>query len=155
MGQSNNRTSVKSSGEKNISRSVPIFVKCPHCDEELMDSEVKIDFLPSIKLVAHVASQSGFLWLSAQYGSFQSISEMNVEVGQVTRISCPHCKHDLPIVRQCSICLAPMHQLYLFSGGSIEFCSRKGCSNHHLEFQDIDSLSDFYDMLHLDYSPAP
>ncbi|MFC1848922.1 hypothetical protein ACFL27_01825 [candidate division CSSED10-310 bacterium] len=134
---------------------IPIFVNCPFCGQELMDKDKKIDSLPAIHLHAHQGQDEGPIWLSAQYGSFVSIDNMSIPDGEITKFSCPFCKRILPSRRHCDLCQASLLILNLTSGGAIEFCSRKGCKNHYLEFQEVEALTHFYDMLHLDYSPAP
>ena len=52
---------------------------------------------------------------------------------------------NLTIKDECKLCGAPMVTFVLKAGGRVSICSRKGCSNHYLTFQDLtQELSKFY-----------
>jgi hypothetical protein len=49
------------------------------------------------------------------------------------------------INEECNVCGAPMVSFVLRVGGRVAICSRYGCPNHYVAFQDLSSeLSKFY-----------
>lgn len=134
---------------------VPLNVKCPHCKKEVMDKEVKIDDWPSIKLLIEIDEQKGTLWLSCLYGSYNIKSDIELPEEKVTKFYCPFCKKELISTRTCDQCEAPMVSLELTMGGEVEFCSRKGCKNHFLEFRTLEETMRFYDTYAPYFKPAP
>lgn len=119
--------------------SVKIQVKCPSCNESLMNSGVGIDDLPSIDLGAKVGDSAGHIYLSQVYGSFNKTFENVDDIeGAVVEISCPHCHGELPREGTCD-CKAPIVSLTLQIGGIVKFCARNGCRKHSLEFEDIET----------------
>ncbi len=116
--------------------SVKIQVKCPTCNESLMNANKRVDGLPSIDLEARVGDREGHIYLSQVYGSYSKAFENVDDIeGSVAEISCPHCRTGLPQEGICA-CKAPIVSLTLHIGGIIKFCSRNGCQRHSLEFED-------------------
>ena len=119
--------------------SVKIQVKCPACDESLMNSSVRIDDLPSIGLEAKVGEKKGHIYLSQVYGSYKKALENVDDIERsVAELFCPHCHRGLPQEATCT-CTAPIVSLTLQIGGMVKFCSRNGCQKHSLEFEDVDT----------------
>ena len=119
--------------------SVKIQVKCPVCNESLMNSGVGVDDLPSIELEAKVGDKEGHIYLSQVYGSYHKAFENVDDIeGSVAEISCPHCHGGLPQQGTCA-CKAPIVSLSLHIGGIVKFCARNGCQNHSLEFEDVET----------------
>ena len=109
---------------------LPIYVKCPQCAQNLMDQKTELDFLPGIKLDILNQEGSGTIWLSALYGSYSCIDTLNTRKGNKVRFFCPECSRELPTGNACKECNAANYSLDLITGGTIEFCSRKGCKYH-------------------------
>ncbi len=119
--------------------SVKIQVKCPVCNESLMNSGVRIDDLPSIELEAKVEDKAGHIYLSQIYGSYSKAFENVDDIkGAVAEVSCPHCHRALPQKGTCA-CKAPIVSLALHIGGIVKFCARNACQKHSLEFEDVDT----------------
>lgn len=125
---------------------VSIEVKCPICGKSLMDSDHKVDNEPGIKMNAESNGKKGFLVLSSIYGSFNYISNIEFDKGEIVRFYCPHCSGNLMIDEICLSCDAPMVSLILEMGGKVSFCSRKGCQSHSIGFNDLSvALKRFYE----------
>lgn len=134
---------------------IPLNVKCPLCKKELMDKEVKLDDWPAIVLKYNMDGRIGKIWLSSLYGSYALKSEMPIQDKRIISFICPHCRAELKSQRKCEICSAEMVPLELIMGGDVEFCSRKGCKNHILEFKTLEEAAQFYELYELYFKPAP
>ena len=125
---------------------IQVNVKCPLCGKSLMDEEIKIDDLPSVKLNVQRGEKRGTLRLSSLYGSYSIDSELSVPQGEVVKFFCPHCNADLTGSRVCEECNAPMIPMRFTEGGTVQICSRRGCKKHLIEFEELDTeLRAFYD----------
>jgi len=101
-----------------------------------MYARLKVDELPSIKLRARVGKESGYVYLSQMYGSYdKKFRKVRDEDGSVIELTCPYCNTPFPEYQTCE-CGAPMIALDLKEGGIIRICTRNGCRNHALEFVD-------------------
>jgi len=118
---------------------ISLNVKCPDCGKSLMDHEHKVDNEPSIKLLVNDSKNNGTIRLSSIYGSYNFVCDITLENDQITVFSCPFCKSTLTTKELCSTCMSPMSTLILDIGGKINFCSRKGCKNHNIGFEDLSS----------------
>jgi Zn finger protein HypA/HybF involved in hydrogenase expression len=116
---------------------ISLNVKCPDCGKSLMDHEHKVDNEPSIKLLIKTANNSGTINLSSIYGSYNFICDLPLNDGDIAEFFCPLCKTDITSEELCSTCQAPMSTVILDIGGKISFCSRKGCKNHNIGFEDL------------------
>jgi len=134
---------------------VPLNVKCRYCKKELMDKENKIDDWPGIKLIIEMDDRKGYIWLSCLYGSYNIKTEIEIPEEKIARFFCPYCNKELISNTKCEQCGAPMVSLELTMGGEVEFCSRKGCKNHFLEFKTIEETMKFYDAYSPYFKPAP
>jgi len=120
-------------------------VKCPFCGKSLMDNEHKIDNANSIKMIIELPGKKGFIRLSSIFGSYNYQVDFDVKNGEVSRFYCTHCKTELISKDFCTVCDAPMVSLVLDMGGKINFCTRKGCQNHNIGFEDLTlALKKFY-----------
>jgi len=111
-----------------------------------MDSEHKVDNEPGIKLLVEAKNGKGYLIMSNIYGSYNIVSDISFEENEMVKFSCPHCTGTLLSGDVCELCNAPMVTLVLEMGGKVSFCSRKGCQNHNVGFNDLtDALRKFYE----------
>ncbi len=128
-------------------------VKCPLCGKELKDESKLLDGIAAIKLFARVGEKSGFVWLSALYGSYAYESTLDIPDGTITTFICPHCMKELTTNETCNLCQAPMVDLHLFAGGKVSICSRAGCKKHSVEFEDLaTAINHFYNQLEIQNS---
>ncbi|NTW32614.1 MAG: hypothetical protein HGB12_08325 [Bacteroidetes bacterium] len=118
---------------------ISLNVKCPECGKSLMDHEHKVDNEPSIKLLVNDSKNKGTIRLSSIYGSYNFVCDITLENDLIAVFSCPFCKSEITAKELCSACTAPMSSLILDIGGKINFCSRKGCKNHNIGFEDLSS----------------
>jgi ssDNA-binding Zn-finger/Zn-ribbon topoisomerase 1 len=112
-------------------------VKCPNCGESLMDDEHLVDNESSIKLLIEIAGKKGVIRLSSIYGSYNHVSEIEINDNVVARFSCPSCQKEIISDVECLTCGAYMVPFYLDMGGKVSICSRAGCKNHLVEFGDL------------------
>lgn len=116
---------------------IALKTKCPKCGKPLSDHDNLLDNMPSIRLGIKSSKGSGFIRLSSVYGSSAILSDIPLAEGEVYVFSCPVCKQVLESEEHCSACKAPMVYLLIEMGGKVNFCSRKGCYKHSIEFEDI------------------
>jgi hypothetical protein len=100
---------------------------CPQCRGALTEGT-------RVRLYGHVrrTRQQGEVCLSAVFGDDSVEADVALEEGDVIDFSCPRCEASLMLPLACKICGAPMASLNLAKGGSLEFCSRRGCRAHAL-----------------------
>jgi len=130
-------------------------VECPHCNRSFLDSEHLIKNEPSVALHGKIPTEQGekdvIIRLSSIYGDYELLLSTPIEDGVIVEFSCPFCQTVLSGGRTCSVCEAPMSALQLGKGGMIQYCSRRGCQKHLLEFDDPEAdLKAFYEE-HLPY----
>lgn len=115
-----------------------LTVNCPRCGASLMDNRTLIDNSPSIKLNVSVGDQRGVVRLSSVYGSPNITSSFEIPAETIAHFFCPECNGEIIGHAACSTCSAPLVTLQMANGGSISFCSRRGCRKHLIEFEDLD-----------------
>jgi hypothetical protein len=116
---------------------VALSLKCRFCGESLMDKDVLVDNEASIKLNVKHGDKSGVINLSSIYGSYNYTCDIETPKGEVAEFSCPHCLKEMNAENECLTCGAEMVPFYLDMGGKVSICSRSGCKNHHVEFEDL------------------
>ena len=115
-----------------------ILVKCPNCGDSLINPNVQLDKLDAIHFQAKIGGAIGNLYLSQIYGSYLKRFEKLENIDQaIVECSCPHCHAPFPILGICE-CKAPIIGLGLKVGGIIKVCTRNGCKQHSLEFENAD-----------------
>jgi ssDNA-binding Zn-finger/Zn-ribbon topoisomerase 1 len=112
-------------------------LKCPKCGHSLMDKDQKVDNEPSIHLNVSCEGNEGKIWLSSIYGSYNFIADIELPKDVIAQFSCPHCHDEIPSMSECLTCGATMVYFYLDMGGKVSVCSRSGCKNHFVEFDDL------------------
>lgn len=124
---------------------ISLKVRCPNCDQSLMDYTHFLNNKPSIKLHIELAGKQGVINLCSTYGCYEKTSNIELVENEVTKLLCPHCKNDLPVSIDCKECGAPIVNFNLEKGGKVHVCSRIGCKKHYVSFEDIDeSLRSLY-----------
>ncbi|MCF8368334.1 MAG: hypothetical protein K9G76_04770 [Bacteroidales bacterium] len=116
---------------------VALSLKCRFCGETLMDKGTLVDNEPSIKLKVKCGSQQGTINLSSIYGSYNYKSDIEIPKNEIAEFTCPHCSKLVNSEAECLTCGAGMVPFYLDMGGKVSICSRSGCKNHHVEFEDL------------------
>jgi NADH-quinone oxidoreductase subunit E len=111
----------------------PIETSCPRCNHSLMDGNLPVDGLPSIRCSMSLDRQHGWLRLSSLYGSRNMLAEHDIATGTVVSFFCPHCHAKMEGNAACSECEAPMVPMMIRGGGVMQICSRRGCENRVLD----------------------
>ena len=131
-----------------MSKIISLVVNCPHCNKSMMDEGHLINNRPAIKTeIETPIKQKGYLWLSSIYGDFNYSSEFPIKEGDVVKFFCPHCHESLARKKlECDVCGAPIVSMNVDIGGRVSICSRNGCKNHYVVFEDLDTIiRKFYD----------
>ena len=107
-----------------------------------MDPSHSLDGQPSVRVLLGTQGGEDELFLSCIYGSFRFETGAAVSRDEITRFRCPHCGESLVSTLECNICGASMAILGLSEGGSVQFCTRRGCNGHRLVMDDPTQLLD-------------
>ncbi len=108
-------------------------VVCPFCHHSLMDNEVRIKGLPSVRLnIRTEDNKKGTLHLCSAFECFEHQKDIPLKEKEIVDMCCPHCHKEILTKDTCRVCGAPMAEMALEEGGFIRICSRKGCFNHFL-----------------------
>ena len=127
---------------------IVLSVKCPHCGTSLMDETHEVNGHPGIKLNIENDHERGVLWLCPIYDCFKHDCNIILKEKELVKFYCPHCNKSLLREIPCSVCKAPVVGMNINIGGKVNICSRKGCENHYVVFEDInDALNLLYDKL--------
>jgi len=130
-----------------MTKKVSLSVKCPNCSKSFMDSENMLHDSPSIKLNIETSTDRGTIRLCSLYGCYDHLSDFDLKQGEIARFFCPSCNKELKSNDYCeaSNCNAPMVPFTLELGGKVLICSRRGCTNHFVAFEDLETqLRKFY-----------
>ncbi len=130
-----------------MTKTVSLRVKCPHCGNSFMDSEIMLHEAPSIKLNIETPSDRGTIRLCSIYGCYDHLCDFDLKKGEIARVFCPACNKELKSNDECDVanCNAPMIPFILELGGKVFICSRYGCTNHFVAFEDLETqLRRFY-----------
>jgi len=104
-----------------------------------MDHDQLIDNELSIKLNIEVAKNKGTINLSSIYGSYNYKADIEMIKGEIVKFFCPHCAAQIVSDIDCfnRVKGHPMIPFYLDMGGKVSVCSRIGCKDHKVEFEDL------------------
>ena len=111
-------------------------VCCPNCQAELTEGQ-------RVHLDAYIkdTNQEAKVYLSAMFGDYSVDCDVKIPDGAICQFRCPICDESIMLQVPCRLCGAPMASLNIVKGGSVEFCSRKGCKGHALGgFGDVDQM---------------
>ena len=131
-----------------MTKTVSLNLKCPHCRHSFMDSETPLKDKPSIKLNIETSTDRGTIRLCSIYGCYDHLCDIDLKEGEIAHFFCPHCNKELKSNDECDTvnCNAPMIPFTLHLGGKVFICSRKGCDNHFVAFEDLATeVRKFYD----------
>ncbi len=124
---------------------IALSVKCPHCDRSLMDEEHPINGKPSIKMNIETDRNRGVIWLCSLYGCHDHENNIELRNNELVQFYCPKCNKSLMRDIKCQVCDAPMVGMNIKIGGKVNICSRKGCENHYVVFDDLaGAINKFY-----------
>nr|NQU89199.1 hypothetical protein [Bacteroidota bacterium] len=124
---------------------VSLLVKCPHCGKSLMDEEHKIHDKATIKLNIECEASRGVIYLCSLYGCYDKECAVGIKDQEIGKFYCPHCNQSLTRDINCKLCDAPMVGMNIKVGGKVNICSRCGCENHYVVFEDLtEAINKFY-----------
>ncbi len=125
---------------------IVLSVKCPHCKTSLMDDSTILKGKPGIRINIETEKERGVLWLCPIYNCFTHKSNIEIADDEPVKFFCPHCNKSLNSDIRCKLCDASLVDLNINIGGKVHVCSRKGCKNHFVVFEDLnDALRLLYD----------
>ncbi len=116
---------------------ISLKLKCPVCGKSLMDEEHLVDNQPGISLNVEIAGRTGKINLSSIYGSYNYVTDIEMPKGEIAKFFCPHCETHITSDTECMSCGANMVPFHLDMGGKVTICSRSGCKNHIVAFEDL------------------
>ena len=123
---------------------ISLKVDCPRCGKSLMDSKKLIDDIPSIRMNISLEGSNGTINLSSFYGSYNYESSLLIKNGTEYTFFCTHCNESITSDSVCDECGAKMIPLNIREGGKVRFCSRAGCKNHNVEFEDLSHIHQYF-----------
>lgn len=100
---------------------------CPK-NHILMDDELKINNLPSIKLKAKVNGKEGFVNFDPIYGKHKNHYGLSVSENSIVELACPECGISLvEKSKKCPKCGSPTFFIQTATQGIFEGCTKYGC----------------------------
>lgn len=124
---------------------IALYVKCPHCDRSLMDESHPINEKPSVKMNIETERDRGVIWICSLYGCSDHENNIELKKNELVQFYCPQCNKSLMRDIQCKVCDAPMVGMNIKVGGKVNICSRNGCENHYVVFEDLaEAINKFY-----------
>lgn len=97
-------------------------------NHSIMDSETKIEGMPSIKVKVKTKNEEGFVNLDPIYGRQSHQFSEGVKKDDELEMHCPHC--DVSMMSEgktCPECESPLFNVYQPDGSVIEYCSNFIC----------------------------
>jgi len=128
-------------------KKVSLNVKCTHCNQSLLDDTHLINNKKSIQCHIEVSDgEKGSIWLSSIYGDYNYTCDIAIPEDEIANFYCPHCGKDLKRTNaNCDVCDAPIVSFNCSIGGRVSICSRNGCKNHYVVFENVDTaIRKFY-----------
>ncbi len=111
-------------------------VSCPNCGVVLTEGQ-------KVHLDAYIkdTNQEATVYLSAVFGDYSIDCDVTIPERAIVQFRCPSCEQSVMLEMPCRLCGAPMASLNIVKGGTLEFCSRRGCQGHALGgFGDVDQM---------------
>jgi two-component system NtrC family sensor kinase len=119
---------------------------CPK-RHSLLDNEVKIDGIPSIKVKARSNGEESIIHLDPVYGKERNIYDQNFRVSDNTQFVCPECNTSLMIEKKtCPKCSSPLIGIEVPGQGIYEVCSAKGCPYAKWDYVDSAGLQEYIEI---------
>ncbi len=120
--------------------------ECPK-RHNLLDSEVRIDGIPSIKVKARFNGEESLVHLDPVYGKIRNIYESNYKEKTNSQYLCPECNTSLLLEKKsCPKCSSPVIGIEVPGQGVYEVCLRKGCPYERWDYVDTSGLQEFIEI---------
>ncbi|MFO7445850.1 MAG: ATP-binding protein [Ignavibacteriaceae bacterium] len=124
-------------------------IKKAQCSKRhsLMDNEIKINGMPSIKLKVYSNGNTGSINLSPIYGMNNHLFNISFDNNKDIKIVCPHCEISLTDPkRKCPECNSPVYFFEVPSMGIVEGCISKDCSWQKWDAVDTGGLKEYIEI---------
>jgi hypothetical protein len=102
-------------------------VRCPACNHSLMDSDYRIDGLPSVRITASFGDRHGWFRFSARPNTYHVESEHELPGEGQIDFFCPRCNAELMEGSNCEECDAPLVPVMMHDVGMTKICSSSQC----------------------------
>ncbi len=116
---------------------------CPK-RHDLIDNEVKIEGMPSIKIKVRSNSKESFVNLDPIYGKCRHLYGAEIDLKKEIQIMCPQCNTSLiEEGKKCPKCGAPLYTFEVPQQGYFEGCIRKTCDWQKWDAVDLGGQKDY------------
>lgn len=120
--------------------------QCPK-RHNLLDNEVRIDGIPSIKVKVHFNDEDSIIHLDPVYGKIRNIYDNNYKEKKDSQYLCPECNTSLLMEKKhCPKCDSPVIGIEVPGQGFYEVCSTKGCPYEKWDSVDSAGLQEFIEV---------
>ncbi|MFO7524648.1 MAG: ATP-binding protein [Ignavibacteriaceae bacterium] len=120
--------------------------QCPK-RHSLLDNEVKIDGIPSIKVKARFNGDESLIHIDPIYGKLRNIYDQNYKEKKESQYLCPECNNSLLIEKKsCPKCSSAVIGIEVPGQGVYEVCSMKGCPYEKWDYVDSAGLQEFIEV---------
>jgi two-component system NtrC family sensor kinase len=119
---------------------------CPK-RHDLIDNEIKIDGMSTIKIKARCNGHEGFINLDPVYGKHRHQYGIDMDVKKEISFMCPQC--NVSLIKEgkvCPKCGAPVYNFEIPSQGIFEGCTRKGCDWQKWDAIDAGGQKDYIEI---------
>ncbi|MCF8227652.1 MAG: hypothetical protein K9J24_01825 [Bacteroidales bacterium] len=104
-----------------------------------MDYNRTVNNMPSVMVEVSTNGKRGKMWLCSTYGCYDHETDLQIPHEAIVDFYCPHCQEKLNTLIKCQVCDATMVKFNIEIGGVVSICSRNGCKNHYVMFEDLES----------------
>ena len=119
---------------------------CPK-RHDLMDNEVKIGGMPSIKIKARSNGEEGFINLDPMYGKCRHQYGIEIDEKKEVQFACPQCGISLiEEGKKCPKCGSPVFYFEVTSNGMFEGCTKRGCDWQKWDAVDMSGKKDYIEV---------
>lgn len=104
---------------------------CPK-GHSMIDENIKVNGMPTIRVQARVDNREGFINLDPVYGKTRHNYGIKLDSKSVVELSCPKCAASLLDKKQkCPVCGGPVYTFEVSGKGIFRGCAIKGCEWQH------------------------
>jgi two-component system NtrC family sensor kinase len=113
----------------------------------LMDSDVKIDGLPSIRVKACSGGNEGFIYLDPIYGRHRHQYGIEIADSAEVKLMCSECRSSLlDPLKKCPKCGSPIYSIEIPSKGRLEGCTKYSCDWQEWEAIDVAGQKEYLEI---------